>query len=88
MSLSQRPIIIIGAGISGLACARILSFHRVPNIIFEIFPKSRRQGYEITLRSWAYSHFLEKLHISPSDFKAATSTDAIVGGHEHVSSTF
>ncbi len=61
MSLLQKPVLIIGAGISGLACGRILNVHRVPNIIFEIFPKSRRQGYGISLRSWAYSHFLEQL---------------------------
>jgi 2-polyprenyl-6-methoxyphenol hydroxylase-like FAD-dependent oxidoreductase len=87
MSLSRRPILIIGAGISGLACARILSFHRVPNIVFEMFPKSRRQGYGITLRSWAYSHFVERLRISPIAFKEAISTDAPMGGRGYISST-
>jgi 2-polyprenyl-6-methoxyphenol hydroxylase-like FAD-dependent oxidoreductase len=87
MSLSQRPILIIGAGISGLACARILSFHRVPTVVFETFPKSRRQGYGITLRSWAYSPFLERLRISPTTFKAPTTTDAPIGGRGYISST-
>ncbi len=87
MLLSQRPILIIGAGISGLVCARILDRHRIPNIIFETFPKSRKQGYGITLRSWAYSHYLERLCIAPTAFKAATATDAPVGGNGYVSST-
>jgi 2-polyprenyl-6-methoxyphenol hydroxylase-like FAD-dependent oxidoreductase len=81
MLLSRKPILIIGAGISGLACARILNLYRIPNIIFETFPKSRRQGYGITLRSWAYSHFLEQLHIASSVFKSEAATDAPIGGN-------
>jgi 2-polyprenyl-6-methoxyphenol hydroxylase-like FAD-dependent oxidoreductase len=87
MFLLQKSVLIIGAGISGLACGRILNVHRVPNIIFQIFPKFRRQDYGISLRSWAYSHFLEQLRISSNAFKAATSTDAPVGGNGYISST-
>jgi 2-polyprenyl-6-methoxyphenol hydroxylase-like FAD-dependent oxidoreductase len=87
MSSLQKPVLIIGAGISGLACGRILKFHRVPNIIFDTFPKSRRQGYGISLRSWSYTHFLETLRISSTDFKAATATDAPIGRNGYISST-
>lgn len=86
MLLSRKLILIIGAGISGLTCARILNLYRIPNIIFETFPKCRRQGYGIALRFWAYSHFLEQLHISSFVFKSETTTDAPIGGNGYVSS--
>jgi 2-polyprenyl-6-methoxyphenol hydroxylase-like FAD-dependent oxidoreductase len=78
MSLFHKPILIIRAGISGLACARILNSYRIPSIIFESSLRSRKQGYGITLRSWAYSHFLQSLRIS---------TDGPVGGKGYISST-
>jgi 2-polyprenyl-6-methoxyphenol hydroxylase-like FAD-dependent oxidoreductase len=87
MSLFHKPILIIRAGISGLACTRILNSYRIPSIIFESSLRSRKQGYGITLRSWTYSHFLQSLRISTIDFKAATSTDGPVGGKGYISST-
>lgn len=75
-----KPILIIGAGISGLSLARTLLGHNLPLIVFDDAPASRRQGYGITLRSWAYTKFIDPLDISPDNFKNDTATDALLGG--------
>jgi 2-polyprenyl-6-methoxyphenol hydroxylase-like FAD-dependent oxidoreductase len=76
---SQNPILVIGAGISGLTLARTLIRHRLPVIVFDSMSAGRSQGYGITLRSWAYDKFIDPLGISPEELKRHVATDAPLG---------
>lgn len=49
------PILIIGAGLSGLTVSRILTNASIPNIVFEASTPDRSQGYAISLRDWGYT---------------------------------
>ncbi|KAL3457360.1 FAD-dependent monooxygenase [Aspergillus heterothallicus] len=60
-SNSPLPILIIGAGLSGLTAARLLTNAGIPNITFEASPPSRTQGYAISLRDWGYTSLLSAL---------------------------
>ena len=86
----QRPILIIGAGLSGLTTARLLTNQGIPVIVFEQSPLDRSQGYGITLRDWAYSPLLEDLGnlTSVRDFQQAVATDRGVNGTGWVDLTF
>ncbi|KAI1079861.1 FAD-dependent monooxygenase [Whalleya microplaca] len=61
MTVKTKPILIIGAGISGLAIARQLSNHGIPNIVFEASGPDRSQGFAISLREWGYEALLSAL---------------------------
>lgn len=87
---TQRPILIIGAGLSGLTAARLLTNHGIPVIVFEQSHPDRSQGYGITLRDWAYNALLEDLGnvTSLSDFQQAVATDRGIGRTGWVDLTF
>jgi monooxygenase len=87
---TQRPIIIIGAGLSGLAAARLLTDQGIPVIVFEQSQPDRSQGYGITFRDWAYNALLEELgnRIGVSDFQRAVATDGAIGRTGWVDLTF
>ncbi|KAK2596150.1 hypothetical protein QQS21_006427 [Conoideocrella luteorostrata] len=55
------PILIIGAGLSGLTTGRILTNHGIPNIIFDASTPERGQGFAISLHDWGYSALLAGL---------------------------
>ncbi|KAB8074618.1 hypothetical protein BDV29DRAFT_190859 [Aspergillus leporis] len=55
------PILIIGAGISGLTTARLLTNSGIPNIVFEASSPDRNQGFAISLREWGYTALLSAL---------------------------
>lgn len=74
------PILIVGAGISGLAHARLLSRHSVPHLIFEKEPRLARQGFGITARDWAWDPLLAQVGISEADFVRRVAVDGAVGG--------
>ncbi|KHN97628.1 FAD binding domain-containing protein [Metarhizium album ARSEF 1941] len=75
------PILIIGAGLSGLATGRILTNHGVPNIIFESSPPERSQGFAISLHDWGYMALLEGLGgVSLKSMAKAVAPDRHVGG--------
>ncbi|KAF4200327.1 hypothetical protein CNMCM8927_003505 [Aspergillus lentulus] len=78
---SLRPILIIGAGISGLTAARILTNNGIPNIIFEASAPDRSQGFSISLREWGYSALLSALGDLPlSSLTRGVAPDREVGG--------
>ncbi|KAL4794782.1 hypothetical protein BDV19DRAFT_399260 [Aspergillus venezuelensis] len=57
---AKHPILIIGAGLSGLTTARLLTNSGIPNISFEA-SLSRGQGYAISLRDWGFNALLKSL---------------------------
>ena len=75
------PILIIGAGISGLATARLLTNSGIPNIVFEASTPDRSQGFAISLRDWGYSALLEGLGGLPlSSLTKGVAPDRYLGG--------
>lgn len=90
MSRTPKPILIIGAGLSGLAAARLLTDHNIPVVVFDQSAADRSQGHGITLRDWAYKPLLEELvnTYSVSDLQHAVATDKGIGGTGWVDLTF
>lgn len=74
------PIIIIGAGISGLSLACLLEHYQIPFQIYDTLPRSYTQGYSISLRSWAFKPLLDVFGRNEAQLRAATATDALIGG--------
>lgn len=80
-SAIAKPVLIIGAGISGLSTARLLTQHNVPVIVFEQSSPERNQGYSITVRDWAFKPLLSDLGDScVSDLERAVAVDRSLGG--------
>lgn len=74
------PILIIGAGISGLTVARLLTNAGIPCIVFEASP-SRSQGYAISLRDWGFRTLLKALgNIPLTSLTRAVAPDRHIGG--------
>ncbi|KAL2866117.1 FAD-dependent monooxygenase nscC [Aspergillus lucknowensis] len=61
MTQPRQPILIIGAGLSGLTTARLLTNSGIPNIVFEASSADRSQGFAISLRAWGYETLLSAL---------------------------
>ncbi|KIA75528.1 hypothetical protein HK57_00705 [Aspergillus ustus] len=78
---SSLPILIIGAGLSGLTTARLLTNAGIPNITFEASSSSRTQGYAISLRDWGYTSLLSALGGIPlSSLTKGAAPDRHIGG--------
>lgn len=76
-----HPILIIGAGLSGLTAARLLTNSGIPCIVFEASPPSRSQGYAISLRDWGFNSLLAALGNLPlSSLTKAVAPDRHIGG--------
>ncbi|KAI1098428.1 FAD-dependent monooxygenase [Jackrogersella minutella] len=81
MATKTNPILIIGAGISGLAAGRLLTNHGIPNIIFEASRPERSQGFSISLREWGYGALLSALGDLPlRDLTRGVAPDRHLGG--------
>lgn len=75
------PVLIIGAGLSGLTTARLLTNSGIPCIVFEASPPSRSQGYAISLRNWGFNSLLAALGNLPlSSLTRAVAPDRHIGG--------
>ncbi|KAF3481324.1 uncharacterized protein GIQ15_04083 [Arthroderma uncinatum] len=80
-STNSSPILIIGAGLSGLATGRLLTNHGIPNIVFESSTPDRSQGFAISLHDWGYTPLLEALGgLSLRTMIKAVAPDRHVGG--------
>lgn len=78
---SRLPILIIGAGISGLTTARLLTNSGIPNIVFEASSPDRRQGFAISLREWGYTRLLSALGDLPlRSLTRGVAPDREIGG--------
>ena len=76
-----KPVLIIGAGLSGLCTARLLTQHNIPVIVFEQSSPERSQGYSITIRDWAFKPLLSDLSIScVGDLEREVAVDRSLGG--------
>nr|D7PHZ9.1 RecName: Full=FAD-dependent monooxygenase vrtH; AltName: Full=Viridicatumtoxin synthesis protein H; Flags: Precursor [Penicillium aethiopicum]ADI24934.1 VrtH [Penicillium aethiopicum] len=76
-----RPVLIIGAGLSGLAIGRLLTNNGIANIVFEASPPERSQGFAISLHDWGYSLLLEALGgLSLRAMTKAVAPDRFIGG--------
>jgi 2-polyprenyl-6-methoxyphenol hydroxylase-like FAD-dependent oxidoreductase len=84
---TKHPVLIIGAGIAGLALARVLQGKGISVDVYESSPRDASQGYGITLRSWAYGPLIEQLHVPFEDFCSAVATDGAVGGRGDINPT-
>jgi monooxygenase len=95
------PILIIGAGISGLTLAALLHTHSIPCKIFEARQRTDTQGYGITLASWSFDPLLSALegaaNANPAagatsererDLRTCVSTDCAIGGMGEVGPVF
>ncbi|GAQ05963.1 probable FAD-dependent monooxygenase [Aspergillus lentulus] len=75
------PILIIGAGISGLTTARLLTNSGIPNIVFEASSPDRSQGFAISLREWGYATLLSALGDLPlRSLTRGVAPDREIGG--------
>lgn len=78
---TAKPVLVIGAGISGLSTARLLVQHHIPVIVFEQSSPQRSQGYSITIRDWAFKPLLSDLGNTPiGDLERAVAVDRNLGG--------
>jgi monooxygenase len=78
---SPLPILIIGAGISGLTTARLLTNSGIPNIVFEASSPDRSQGFAISLREWGYATLLSALGDLPlRSLTRGVAPDREIGG--------
>lgn len=85
MDAHTKPILIIGAGLSGLATARLLTNRGIPNIVFEASQPTRNQGFSISLHDWGYNTLLDALGGIPlRSLTRGVAPDRQVGGHGHV----
>src|ERR1700753_1898995 len=74
-------ILIIGAGISGIALARFLLNHHIPFRIFEQAPAERPQGFGITLREATFPKLFELLDTDESTFRKEVAVDRKYGSY-------
>lgn len=78
---STSTVLIIGAGLSGLAIGRLLTNNGIANIVFEASPPERSQGFAISLHDWGYSPLLEALGgLSLRSMTKAVAPDRFIGG--------
>ena len=76
-----KPVLIIGAGLSGLSTARLLTQYNIPVIVFEQSSPERSQGYSITIRDWAFKPLLSDLgETCVGDLERAVAVDRSLGG--------
>ncbi|EMD89517.1 hypothetical protein COCC4DRAFT_28200 [Bipolaris maydis ATCC 48331] len=87
--MSEKPIVIVEAGISGLSAARLLKQRGMPCVVFEQSTQEKSQGYAITVRDWAFEPLLDGIGgVLVSDFQKGVAVDRELGGTGWVDLTF
>ncbi|KAL4874948.1 hypothetical protein BJY04DRAFT_233200 [Aspergillus karnatakaensis] len=82
---TTKQILIVGAGLAGLAVARLLTNSGISNIVFEGSLEDRNQGFSISLSEWGYSTLLEALgDVSVRGLTRGVAPDRQVGGSGYV----
>ena len=78
---ASRPVLLIGAGLSGLALGRLLTNNGISNVVFESSLSERKQGFAISLHDWGYSPLLEVLgEVSLQSLTKAAAPDRSIWG--------
>ena len=80
----KPPILIVGAGLSGLSLAAILQKSDVPYMVFDSSTRQRTQRHGITLHPWAYSPLLSALDVKLEELRSAVAVDSAIGGSGRV----
>jgi hypothetical protein len=76
-----RPVLTIGMDLSGLTVGRLLTNNGIANIVFEVSPPERSQGFAISLHDWGCSRLLEALGgLSLRTMTKAMAPDRFIGG--------
>ena len=84
----HRPVLIIGAGISGMVLSRLLARYAIPSIVFEATTQDQILNTGMTLKEWAYAPLLAELpEASLEDLKGRVATDRILGGNGFIDGT-
>ena len=73
--MSRQPILILGAGLSGLTLGRCLRQKGVPFVIYDHGASSPRHTYAITLLPWAYKPLLKALDMDENVFRQRVAVD-------------
>ncbi|KAL4801103.1 hypothetical protein BDV19DRAFT_384118 [Aspergillus venezuelensis] len=78
---NPNPILVIGAGLSGIAVGRLLTNNGIANVVFEALPPGRSQGFAISLHDWGYNPLLEALGgLSLRSLTKAVAPDRLLRG--------
>lgn len=77
--MAPEPILIIGAGLGGLALAQTLRRHSIPSRIFEGDAQhgAREQGWAISLHLWLMSDICKAMRYDQARLKAIAPTAAL-----------
>lgn len=78
--MSQKPLAVIGAGLSGLTLGRALKAKGISSVLFDRGKANTRPNYAITLHPWSYQPLLKVLGMNELSFKQAVAADRSVGG--------
>lgn len=73
--MSRHPILILGAGQSGLTLGRCLRQKRIPFVIYDRGASPLKHTYAITLQPWAYKPLLKALNMDETVFRQHVAVD-------------
>ena len=85
--MPRHPIVILGAGLSGLTLGRCLRQKRVPFVIYDRGTSAPRHTYAITLQPWAYKPLLKALNMDEAVFRQRVAVDSLSRRNTGASST-
>ncbi|KAL7910949.1 hypothetical protein GGI35DRAFT_492486 [Trichoderma velutinum] len=84
MTVAQKPVRIIGAGIGGLTLGRCLLKYGTPAVLYERMPSTSRHGYGVTLHAPSYLPLLDILGVDEFTFRRRIAVDGLLGGSGNI----